>query len=286
MNKEQKEPLSARDISGFVDHRDDLALELYTYRAFRGAGWWANHGGFYRDPLQDKFRQFDVQGGRDLPKDLARPLLSTTGMRIAAECKNLDPWAPIVVSRVPRAESESYHCLIRKTMDPRQSLLEARVIRSTAVHPKPYRIGEPVGKSILKYQENPSAKQPDDPYAQWSQALASCATLITQAYTDASVNPGAPDLCFILPALIVADGSLWTVDYDEDGARGEPRMAEETTFFLGQDYAASPLNPDGPPRYYISHLHIYTKTGLEKALQIWNNRAAPIEWERVYKCGF
>ena len=286
MTKEPKGPLSSKDVSDFVDHRDDLALELFTYRAFRSAGWWANHGGFYRDPLQDKFRQFDVQGGRDLPKDLARPMLSTTGMRIAAECKNLDPEAPIVVSRVPRADSESYHCLIRKTIAPDKTILDARVIRSTAGHPKPYHVGAPVGKSILRYQDNPNAKQPDDPYAQWSQALASCATLVMQAYADASVNPAAPDLCFIIPALVVADGCLWTVDYDEQGSRGEPRSADETTFFLGQDYAASPLYPAGHPRYHVSHLHIYTKTGFEKALQIWNNRAAPVEWERVYRCGF
>jgi hypothetical protein len=278
-------PLTPKDVSEFVDHRDDLALELFAYRAFQGAGWWAKHGGFYRDPLQDKFRQFDVQGGRDLPKDPARPKLPTTGIRIATECKNLDPSAPIVVSRVPRADSESYHCLIRKTIAPDQSLLDARVIRSTAAHPKPYRPGEPVGKSILRYQENPGAKQPDDPYAQWSQALASCATLIVQAYTDATVSPAAPDLCFILPALVVSDRGLWTVDYDEDGARGDPQLAEETTFFLGQDYTASSLDPDGWPKYSVSHLHIYTKTGLGKALQIWNNHAAPLEWERVYKCG-
>jgi hypothetical protein len=286
MSKGQKAPLSPKDISDFVDHRDDLALELYTYRAFLGAGWWAKHGGFYRDPLQDKFRQFDVQGGRDLRKDPARPLLPTTGIRIAAECKNLDPAAPIVVSRVPRAESESYHCLIKKNMDSnRESVVDARVIRSTAVHPKPYPIGEPVGKSILRYQKDPNAKQPEDPYAQWSQALASSATLVTRAYTDAVVNPAAPDLCFIVPALIVANGSLWTVDYDENCARGDPQLVEETSFFLGQDYGASFLNLDGEPRYWISHLHIYTQRGFVKALQTLNNRDDAREWDRVYKCG-
>ncbi len=192
----------------------------------------------------------------------------------------------MVVSRVPRADSESYHCLIRKTIAPNQSILDARVIRSTAVHAKPYHVGAPVGKSILRYQNNPYAKQPDDPYAQWSQALASCATLIVQAYTDATVNPAAPDLCFILPALIVSDGSLWTVDYDENGSRGDPQLAEETTFFLGQDYTASSSDPAGHPKYSLSHLHIYTKTGLVRALQTLNNRNEPKEWERIYRFGF
>ena len=50
----ERDPITAKDISVFVDRRDDMALEIFTYRTLRQAGWWANHGGFYRDTVRDK----------------------------------------------------------------------------------------------------------------------------------------------------------------------------------------------------------------------------------------
>jgi hypothetical protein len=276
-------PLSPKEISDFVDHRDDLALERFAYKTLLSTGWWANHGGFYRDPLLDKYRQFDVQGGMDRPRDLSRPTLPTTGIRVAAECKNVDPRFPIVISRVPRALNESYHCLLQRVIEG-GALQDVRVIRSTATHSKPYHPDQPVGKSILQYQRDPNAKPPEDPFSKWSQALSSCASLIQRAFTDARVNPVAADLCFIFPALVVADGGLWTVDYDENGARGEPQLADEATFFLGQDYDVHPIQDRG--KYGVSHLHIYTKGGFTQALQSWNNPQHPKEWEQVYRLGF
>jgi hypothetical protein len=285
MSTGHKGPLSPQNISDFVDHRDDMALELSTFRVLLGNGWWANHGGFYRDPVQDKFRQFDVQGGLELRKNPNTPLLPTTGIRVAAECKNLSPEAPIVVSRMPRTETESYHCLLKRITDRdnAKAVKEVRVIRSTAVHPKPYHSGAPVGKSIVQYQKNPAAKAPDDPYAKWSQALSSCATQIIQAYMKAIVSPEAPDLCFIFPALIVADATLWVVDYDKDGVRGGPQLADEATLFLGQFYDV--VVEGGKQKYGVSHLHIYTETGLTNAVPTWNSLRHSKEWERVYKFG-
>jgi hypothetical protein len=281
----EKDFISAKEISVFVDHRDDMALELFTYRTLRQTGWWANHGGFYRDTMQDKYRQFDVQGGLDLPKNLSSPMLPKTGIRIAAECKNIDPDVPIVISRMPRTDSESYHCLLKRVMFPAhlQVVQEVRVIRSTAIDAKPYHPGDPVGKSILQYQKNPDAKPPEDPFAKWSQALSSCATLIMRANIQLRTSPDAPDLHFIFPALIVADDALWAVDYDENGMRGEPHQVDEATLFLGQDYAVAADN--GSPKYGVSHLHVYTRKGLTNALPTWNNLKRSKEWERVYKFG-
>ena len=214
------------------------------------------------------------------------PLLPKTGIRIAAECKNIDAEVPIVVSRMPRAGSESYHCLLKRVMiqtNP-EAIQDVRVIRSTAVHPKPYHPGDPVGKSILQYQKNPEARAPEDPFAKWSQALSSCATLITRASIQLRVGPDAPDLCFIFPALIVADHALWAVDYDEDGVRGDPHQIDDATLFLGQYYDVAAGNGVSS-KYEVSHLHVYTKKELTSALQTWNNLRHAKEWERVYKFG-
>ena len=277
--------LTAQDISSFVDRRDDLALELFTYRAFRENGWWANQGHFYNDPIQDKPRQFDVQGGKDLRKNPATPMLPTTGIHIAAECKNVDSLVPVIVSRVPRSESESYHCLLRRSLDASGQTRDVHVIKSSPHDSKPYHMDAPVGKSILQFSANESAKQsPEDPYAKWSQALASSASLVAKAHWDALMFRTAPDLCFIMPALILADGALWTLDYDENGHRGEPVQAEESTFYVGRDYS---LGEDyvSKPKYWVSHLHIYTKSGFVKALQTLNNPQHGKELDRYFRFG-
>jgi hypothetical protein len=296
MNKKQipdddPQPPTADAITRFVDSSDDLALELAIYRAFRDSGWGAIYGHFYWDPILEKPRQFDVQGWKDLQKNPSTPKLPTTGIRIAAECKNVDPNFPVIVSRVPRAESESYHCLIWRTLH--ASIGEppaVRVIKSSERDSKPYHVDAPVGKSIAQY----SAKEKDkdrgrageDPYAKWSQSLASCASLVRQAYQDAFSSRNAPDLCFIMPALVVANGALWTVDYDKDGVRGEPTLADDATFFVGRAYELTDVPVSGKQKYWVSHLHLYTKKGFVKALQTLNSRQHGTELDRFFRLGF
>ena len=275
-------PLTAQDIASFVD-KGDLALELLTYRAFREHGWWADHGHFYNDPIQDKPRQFDVQGGKDLRKNPATPMLPTTSIRIAAECKNVDPNRPVIVSRVPRSDSDSYHHLLRRFVEP-SGQPHVTVIKSSPHDAKPYHVNTPVGKSIVQYSGT-NDKPPEDPYAKWSQALGSCASLVIKTHAEAFMNRTAPDLCFIMPALVLADGALWTVDYDENGVGGEPTPANETTFFVGRDYGLSDFAVAGSPKYWVSHLHIYTKSGFVKALQTLNNPQHSTEFDRYFRFG-
>ena len=77
----------------------------------------------------------------------------------------------------------------------------------------------------------------------------------------AIVSPEAPDLCFIFPALIVADATLWVVDYDKDGVRAVLNWPTRPRF-LGQFYDV--VVEGGKQKYGVSHLHIYTETGLRQ----------------------
>ncbi len=56
--------------------------------------------------------------------------------------------------------------------------------------------------------------------------------------------------------LVVSDGTLWVVDYDESGKRSPPNLVDEATLFVGLEY----LTPR-PETYKISHLQIFTRKG-------------------------
>jgi hypothetical protein len=60
-------------------------------------------------------------------------------------------------------------------------------------------------------------------------------------------------------------------------------MVDEATLFLGQDYDV--VSVGGMPKYGVSHLHVYTKSGFKDALPSWNNLRHSTLWERVYKFG-
>ena len=285
------QPPDAEAISRFVDSSDDLALELAVYRAFKSSGWGANYGHFYWDSVMEKPRQFDVQGWKDLQKNPSTPSLPTTGIRIAAECKNIDLNFPVIVSRVPRTETESYHCLIWRILrGPMGEAGAVRVIKSSERDQKPYHVDAPVGKSILQYstkeKDRDKGRPGEDPYAKWSQALASCASLVRQVYREAFSFRTAPDLCFIMPALVIPDGGLWTVDYDQDGVRSEPALADNATFFVGRDYEVTDVPGSVEQKYWVSHLHLYTKTGFDRALQTLNSRQHGTELDRYFRFGF
>ena len=64
-------------------------------------------------------------------------------------------------------------------------------------------------------------------YDKWTQAAASAAGLVTMAASQKVQAGEAPTLTFVMPVLLVNDGTLWVVDYTEDGQRSEPAPADE-----------------------------------------------------------
>src|SRR5437773_1798443 len=80
-----------------------------------------------------------------------------------------------------------------------------------------------------------------------------------------------------LPVLVVSDGTLWVSDYSDDGVvQGEPTQVMEATLFVGRTYT-SLLND----AVILSHLHVYTRTGMENFLEKISARASSM-WDDVF----
>ena len=88
------------DIVEYIKSCDDFDLELFVYRTARSKGLTASHGGTYEDPITKKIRQFDVRVSAQIAE---------YEITLAIECKNLSMSCPLLVSRIPRSDDESFH---------------------------------------------------------------------------------------------------------------------------------------------------------------------------------
>jgi hypothetical protein len=263
--------ITAESISTFLETRDDFDLELFAFRTLNdGSGWLAHHGGTYSDPVTAKIRQYDVRA-------VAQPNLQCV-VSLAVECKSLSPEFPLVVSRVPRQEIDSYHDVLRCWRPADAARKSVAVESSTPGDLRMYGTSEMVGKSLTQIRWDKAGggrwvTSDADTHDKWSQAMASAADFIdTGARTTA--KDGSETYTFVLPVLLVSDSTLWTVDYDESGRRSEPQRAEHATVFMGREY---PLPGEQDLVYRISHLHICTRSGFPQLAKSLSTTGMPLE---------
>jgi hypothetical protein len=262
--------ITADDISTYLSTRDDFDLELFAYRTLRECGFVAHHGGRYIDPVAGKPRQYDVRARFEFRH--RRDLL------LAVECKSLTPEFRLVVSRVPRPTDDSYHDIVKRWHRPEQNDTAFKVARSVPNHPKLYPEGEMVGKSATQIRWNEPSKKwissDAESYDKWSQSLASAAELLNMSATQ-TAPAGEPTVTFVMPVLLINDGTLWVVDYSEAGARGAPVPADEALLFVDCDYEVK--GRYSTEKYGLSHLHIYTRTGFLSLLKQYLNNGWILE---------
>lgn len=267
--------LKAEDIAEHLKARDDFDLELFAYRSLKAQGWVTHHGGSYIDPLLGKRRQYDVRARNRFPLNC--------DVSMAVECKSLSREFPLVISRVPRSGQDAFHDIIRVQHRPDAGGLRTVSVVS-ADHNRLclYGSSEMVGKSLTRigWEQNGKKLISSDVelYDKWAQALASAAELVTLA--SKQTTPNSTAYTFIMPVLLVNDGSLWTVDYDEDGVPGEPATTDDAYYFADAEHQFRDHH-NANTTYRMSHLHIYTRTGFTDMLK---NYAGPsgTMWERTF----
>ena len=128
------------------------------------------HGGTYIDPVTGKPRQFDYR------YKIAKADGSQS-VHIAIECKNIGADSPVIVCGRPRTDEESFHAFILRTGI---GMFEKNIV---GVQSR-YKPDAFVGKSILRIRKNKNGYEGDSDaeiYDRWSQALASCHGMSTQA---------------------------------------------------------------------------------------------------------
>lgn len=262
MVRRRDESITADDLAEYVATRDDFNLELYVYRTARELGLSATHGGTYEDPITNKPRQYDVRASGRIGNQFR--------IALAIECKSLRPSYPLLVSRIPRSEKESFHEVIvaRQPGRSRYGLIDA--FSSSIAFPyrgleSIYTPGEQVGKSTAQVGRNERGELTSgdsEVFDKWSQALSSAADLINQA-RDAHDEFGV-EIFFscVLPVLVIADETLWVADYSEMGALVQgPIQVAQTTVFVDRKYSDKLATT-----CTLSHLHIYTRSQVRDLL--------------------
>ena len=250
--------ITEKEISDYLDTRDDFDLELFAYRTLRENGWDAHLGGSYTDEITGKPRQYDVQALKEFH-------LHTIVM-MDVECKSLSSDFPLVISRMPRVEPEAFHEIIRSWHRKQIGDTVFTIERADGPHLKLYPASEYVGKSTKQIKYDGSRKliaSDSDTYDKWSQALSASSSLIRTA-TKSFPGHDRYRHTFIMPILLVSDSTLWVVDYAEDGKRSAPKKVDETTLLVDRRYSCGDKNAK---EYRINHLHVYTRTGFVNLLK-------------------
>jgi hypothetical protein len=270
--KRDLQPIKEADIKAYLDQSDDFKFEIDVLRMCHGGGLVTSHGGSYEDPITKKNRQFDIR--TQITKGLCT-------LKLAIECKNLRESFPLLVSRMPRREDESYHEVLLSSaarhrdflIDNNRAGADRREVKNL------FQYKALVGKDTVQVGRTQTGEfvgNDAEVFEKWSQAIGSAYDLIGASSTDHQRLGSACAATVIFPILVVTDGTLWAVDYSaEGGVLGDPHLVNECSIYLGKTISTA-RGID----YKLSHLQIFTKTAFDGYL----NRIAVNDkyWDLIF----
>jgi hypothetical protein len=131
MPKLKPDSITQADLEEFLADFDNFQFEMEVLKMCSAANLSFEHGWTYVDPVLGIDRQFDIR---------IRRMIGKCEVKLAVECKNLKQNFPLLVSRVSRLKTESYHSLLSTSRRGSQQIL--KVERSAR-----YPLGRGVGKS-------------------------------------------------------------------------------------------------------------------------------------------
>ncbi len=267
MAKLKSDPIVQPDLLEYLNSYSDFSFELAVLKMLRERGVECEHGGHYEDPITNKSREFDIR---------ARKTINRYRIRMAIECKNIRENFPILISCVPRHEQESYHQIAVVSEPESDSMMASSIHRSRARtlsirdQYSLYKALDPVGKSTVQVgRGTDSAISANDSelYEKWGQCLSSVKELVDSVYWDG----GGKDqekayLSAVFPFVVVPNGRLWTVSYDEDGNRiSDPTLSDRCSCFIDKDYAMG--TQLAKARMWLSHVEIVTYDGMRSFVE-------------------
>jgi len=259
-SKLKNNAITAIDLKDFVANNSDFDFEMKVLAKLRSLDFECEHSGTYQDPVTDKVRQFDIRA------------MKTQGpctLALAVECKNIRPNHPLLLSAVPRTITESAHdlLLVRRQFGPAYPSVETKRGIGSA-----YKEGEMVGKKTDQVGRVESSNElfSDDEatFDKLNQAVNSCKDLVRNLRR----GPDVPLLVrAIVPVLVVPDGVLWQVDYEQNGVmRTSPRRVNRTTLYYGHSWEISGDNVTVLPiSYKLFHIEVVTFSALPDAVTTW-----------------
>lgn len=257
-------PITSSDLTEYLDSQSDFNFELRVLKMLRESGIDCEHGGHYEDPVTKKSREFDIR---------AIQTIGEMRVRMAIECKNIRDNFPILISCVPRHESESYHQVA--LLNDGAGNLFSSIGRSRATtftiknSHSLYKIGEPVGKSTVQVgrQKNGDSLVANDSelFDKWGQCLNSSHDLVERTYWDGE-NEGRIYKSAVIPFVVVPNDRLWETVYGEDGTRVlDPISTDRCSCYIDKDYVMG--TKIASERIWLSHMEIVTFNGLRSFIE-------------------
>ena len=246
-------PIVVADLNEYLATDSDFAFELGIVRRIAQMGLGPSHGGTYVDPHSNKTREFDIRV--TIRPDRAPPYLAwSVAVHLAIECKHIRPNYPLLIECAPRAQNEAFH----------QIMMEwgQRPEATSCASNTPYRLGEPVGKSLAQIGRSLSSdltSSSKDTYDKWSQAL----TSLNQLASSGAARGMA--MAMLLPVVVVPDERLWAVHYDASGSvTAGPHQVDRISYYVDEDY--SWRSHGETISYKVTHLEFVTVQGLSNLL--------------------
>lgn len=264
MAKLKNIPIVKSDMLEYLTSYSDFSFELTVLKMLRELEIDCEHGGHYEDPVTNKSREFDIR---------AIKTIDQYRVRLAIECKNIRENFPLLISCVPRHEQESYHQIAFVT-EPKQDHSTPHIVSTHQSRAKTLSIKnehslymplEPVGKStaqIGRGMDGIITANDTELYEKWGQCLSSVNELVDRAYWDGGKKDALDSyISSIFPFVVVPNGRLWMVLYDENGERiSDPVPTDRCSCFINKDYRMG--NHLASARMWMSHLEIVTFNGM------------------------
>jgi len=261
MPKLKPQPISSKDLLEYLNSYSDFSFELTVLKMLRENDIECEHGGYYEDPVTNKSREFDIR---------AMKTIRHSRVRMAIECKNIRENFPILISCISRHEQESYHQIAlvdEPKADSDFNYMTINQSRSKTLSIRGdyslYKRGDPVGKSTIQVgrsMDDTISANDSELYEKWGQCLGSANDLVERVYWDGEDNKESYQ-CAVIPFVVVPNGRLWRVTYDDEGNRtSDPITTDRCSCFIGKDYRMG--TKLAGTYMWLSHVEIVTFDGL------------------------
>jgi hypothetical protein len=256
MAKLKDDPITAKELAEFVNHKSDFAFEMQVLSQLRSLGFECSHSATYQDPVTTKIRQYDIRAVKNEGQNT---------LALAVECKNLRPNCPILLSAVPRTKAESFHALV--DYNPNPKIIIQLSIREAINSESAYKIGCSVAKKIDQVGKDSTGAWLSNDKATFekvNQAVNSSRDLILECPMRQTSKANRR---VIVPLLVVPTGLLWQVDFTADGKQeGPPRVVERSALYLDHAWQVEG-NVRERLSYRLSHIEFATLGALPEVVR-------------------
>jgi hypothetical protein len=272
MAKLKTHPITAADLKRYSANHSDFAFEMRTLKQLNELKFKCLHSGTYQDPITQLTREFDIRAKRQIAARL--------NVSLSVECKNLLPSYPLVVHSVKRRRTEAFHQILCLPAKKRQIAINTGIGPMMPMeetldyfkrHPfsipfshlqTPFRHDAWVGKSMdqVGIETTDEIRTGDGAvFGKMSQAINSAYGLLEEI---GNLPLGKEPVFFsVHPILVVPDGTLWTIQYDDDGnTLGDPQPTKHISHYIHKEWRVG----KAPPQFTftLSHIDLVTSSGL------------------------